>query len=61
MYSPALYCGPGNNDINNMLYFRYKSEGNAADLQKLIQMIRPFSKLLSKAKAAKLVRGLVDM
>lgn len=40
---------------------KYKSEGNAADLQKLIQMIRPFSKLLSKAKAAKLVRGLVDM
>jgi len=40
---------------------KYKTEGNAADLQKLIQMIRPFSKLLSKAKAAKLVRGLVDM
>lgn len=40
---------------------RYKSEGNAQDLQKLIQMIRPFTKLLSKAKAAKLVRGLVDM
>lgn len=40
---------------------RYKSEGNALDLQKLIQMIRPFTKLLSKAKAAKLVRGLVDM
>jgi len=40
---------------------KYKSEGNAQDLQKLIQMIRPFTKLLSKAKAAKLVRGLVDM
>jgi len=40
---------------------KYKTEGNAADLQKLIQMIRPFTKLLSKAKAAKLVRGLVDM
>lgn len=40
---------------------QYKSEGNAQDLQKLIQMIRPFTKLLSKAKAAKLVRGLVDM
>lgn len=40
---------------------KYKSEGNALDLQKLIQMIRPFTKLLSKAKAAKLVRGLVDM
>merc|ERR1719193_1707947 len=31
---------------------KYKSEGNAQDLQKLIQMIRPFTKL---------VRGLVDM
>lgn len=40
---------------------KYKNEGNAQDLQKLIQMIRPFTKLLSKAKAAKLVRGLVDM
>jgi len=40
---------------------KYKTEGNARDLQKLIQMIRPFTKLLSKAKAAKLVRGLVDM
>merc|ERR1719297_51718 len=40
---------------------KYKSEGNAQDLQKLIQMIRPFTKLLSKAKAAKLIRGLVDM
>ena len=40
---------------------RYKDEGKAQDLQKLIQMIRPFTKLLSKAKAAKLVRGLVDM
>jgi len=40
---------------------KYKTEGNAQDLQKLIQMIRPFTKLLSKAKAAKLVRGLVDM
>jgi len=40
---------------------QYKDEGKAQDLQKLIQMIRPFTKLLSKAKAAKLVRGLVDM
>ena len=27
----------------------------------MIKMIRPFTKLLSKAKAAKLIRGLVDM
>ena len=27
----------------------------------MIRVIRPFTKLLSKAKAAKLIRGLVDM
>ncbi len=47
--------------LNEYNFSRYKTEGNARDLQKLIQMIRPFTKLLSKAKAAKLVRGLVDM
>merc|ERR1719290_926825 len=40
---------------------QYKDEGNAKDLGKLIKMIRPFTKLISKAKAAKLVRGLVDI
>jgi len=40
---------------------QYKDEGNAEDLGKLIKMIRPFTKLISKAKAAKLVRGLVDI
>ena len=48
-------------DIYGTYLCRYKNEGNARDLQKLIQMIRPFTKLLSKAKAAKLVRGLVDL
>ena len=51
----------GNAKKSTNRFSRYKSEGNAQDLQKLIQMIRPFTKLLSKAKAAKLVRGLVDM
>ena len=40
---------------------QYKDEGNAKDLGKLIKMIRPFTKLISKAKAAKLVRELVDI
>jgi len=40
---------------------QYKDEGNAKDLAKLISLIRPFTKLISKAKAAKLVRGLVDI
>merc|ERR1719369_48179 len=40
---------------------QYKDEGNAKDLGKLIKMIRPLTKLISKAKAAKLVRGLVDI
>jgi len=40
---------------------QYKDQGNAKDLGKLIKMIRPFTKLISKAKAAKLVRGLVDI
>merc|ERR1719290_937290 len=40
---------------------QYKDEGNAKDLGKLIKLIRPFTKLISKAKAAKLVRGLVDI
>lgn len=40
---------------------QYKDEGNAKDLGRLIKMIRPFTKLISKAKAAKLVRGLVDI
>ena len=44
-------------DIGKM----YRKQGNAADLGRLIKLILPFSKLLSKAKAAKLIRGLLDM
>merc|ERR1719369_2491770 len=40
---------------------QYKDQGNAKDLGKPIKMIRPFTKLISKAKAAKLVRGLVNI
>merc|ERR1712112_425788 len=40
---------------------QYREQGNAEDLGRLIKLIRPFTKLLSKAKAAKLIRGLVDM
>merc|ERR1712071_208175 len=39
---------------------KYREEGKAEDLGRLIKLIRPFTKLLSKAKA-KLIRGLVDM
>ena len=44
-------------DIGKM----YREQGNAEDLGRLIKLIRPFTKLLSKAKAAKPIRGLVDM
>jgi len=40
---------------------QYKDEGKPEDLSRLIKLIRPFTKLLSKAKAAKLIRGLVDI
>jgi len=40
---------------------KYREQGNAKDLGNMITAIRPFTKLLSKAKAAKLIRGLVDM
>merc|ERR1711892_1130841 len=40
---------------------KYREQGNAKDLGNMIRVIRPFTKLLSKAKAAKLIRGLVDM
>jgi len=40
---------------------KYREQGNAEELGQLIKLIRPFTKLLSKAKAAKLIRGLVDM
>ena len=40
---------------------QYKDEGNAKDLGKLIKMIRPLTKLISKTKATKLVRGLVNI
>ena len=35
----------------------YRDDGNAKDLETMIKRIRPFTKLLSKAKAAKLIRG----
>ena len=40
---------------------KYREEGNTTDMSKLIKDVRPFLKFISKAKAAKLVRGLVDM
>ena len=40
---------------------RYREEGKAREMSNLIKQVRPFLKLISKAKAAKLVRGLVDM
>merc|ERR1712059_102094 len=40
---------------------KYAEEKKAEELGDLIKLIRPFTKLLSKAKAAKLIRGLVDM
>ena len=40
---------------------KYRDDGNAKDLETMIKMIRPFTKLLSNAKAAKLIRLLVDM
>ncbi|KAI9576389.1 26S proteasome non-ATPase regulatory subunit 11 [Glossina fuscipes] len=39
----------------------YKQEGKAKELADLIKVTRPFLTLISKAKAAKLVRSLVDM
>jgi 26S proteasome regulatory subunit N6 len=39
---------------------RYREEGKAKEMSQLIQRVRPFLKLISKAKAAKLVRALVD-
>lgn len=38
----------------------YKKEGNAKELAELIKATRPFLSQISKAKAAKLVRSLVD-
>merc|ERR1712223_1837996 len=40
---------------------KFKEDGKAQELENMIKSIRPFTKLLSKAKAAKLIRGLVDM
>jgi len=40
---------------------KLSKEGKAEELCKLIKNARPFLGLISKAKAAKLVRGLVDM
>ncbi|XP_018580295.1 26S proteasome non-ATPase regulatory subunit 11 [Anoplophora glabripennis] len=39
---------------------RYKKEGKAKELAELIKATRPFLSMISKAKAAKLVRSLVD-
>jgi len=40
---------------------RYKKEMKAQELAQLIRDVRPFLAMISKAKAAKLVRGLVDL
>ncbi|XP_054288549.1 26S proteasome non-ATPase regulatory subunit 11 [Macrosteles quadrilineatus] len=39
---------------------KYKNEGKAKELAELIKQTRPFLSMISKAKAAKLVRSLVD-
>ncbi|XP_075238052.1 regulatory particle non-ATPase 6 [Lycorma delicatula] len=39
---------------------QYRNEGKAKELAELIKATRPFLSLISKAKAAKLVRSLVD-
>lgn len=39
----------------------YKQDGKAKELADLIKVTRPFLSLISKAKAAKLVRSLVDL
>ncbi|XP_023029655.1 regulatory particle non-ATPase 6 [Leptinotarsa decemlineata] len=39
---------------------KYKKEGKAKELAELIKATRPFLSIISKAKAAKLVRSLVD-
>lgn len=39
---------------------KYKNEGKAKELADLIKQTRPFLSMISKAKAAKLVRSLVD-
>jgi 26S proteasome regulatory subunit N6 len=40
---------------------KYKKEGKANELAQLIRDVRPFLAMISKAKAAKLVRSLVDL
>lgn len=40
---------------------KYKKEKKAVELAQLIRDVRPFLAMISKAKAAKLVRGLVDL
>lgn len=39
----------------------YQKEGRAEEIADLIKQTRPFLRLISKAKAAKLVRSLVDL
>lgn len=40
---------------------KYKKEKKPQELAQLIRNVRPFLSMISKAKAAKLVRGLVDL
>ncbi|XKL59966.1 hypothetical protein PGB90_000982 [Kerria lacca] len=40
---------------------QYKKQGKAEDLAELIKSVRPFLSQISKAKAAKLVKSLIDM
>lgn len=62
-------CGQPDDDEENIrakeqgilnLGEKYKKEGKAKELAELINSTRPFLSLISKAKAAKLVRSLVD-
>jgi len=39
----------------------FQSQGDAKELSSLVTKVRPFLKSISKAKAAKLIRTLVDL
>ena len=47
--------------IQSTFVVRYFIQGHAEELGSLVKGVRPFLKSISKAKAAKLVRTLVDL